>query len=64
MMGFGVLRIAAMLRRVAKALEESNRLAQERLDREFPQHERTIRKFEFSRPTVEQWNQKRGGNQS
>jgi hypothetical protein len=53
---FGLLRIAAQLRRIAKALERSNELAEERLLREEnPKHQ--TRKFVFSKPkakTVEE----------
>ena len=53
----GILRAAAMLRRIAKALEESNRLAEERLVLEFPT-KREVKHFEISQPTKEQWNDK------
>ena len=53
----GNLRIAAMLRRIAKALEEGNRLAEARMDLEFPV-KREVKHFEISQPTKEQWNDK------
>lgn len=56
MMLFSSLRIPALLRRIAKALEESNRIARERMDGESP-HVRASRKFDISRPSVEEWNE-------
>lgn len=51
---FNGLRIPAMLRRIARALEDSNKIARERIDREFPTGHKP-KKYEFSRPTAEQW---------
>lgn len=51
----GELRVAATLRRIAKAIEEANRIARERMGLEFPPG-RSVKHFEISTPTAEQWN--------
>lgn len=53
----GELRIVAILKRIAKALEESNRIARTRLDREIPSKGGPVQHFEISKPTVEKWNE-------
>jgi hypothetical protein len=55
---FPEIRLLAMLRRIAKAIERSNELTQERMKFDYPQwRERPKpRKAEISVPTVEQWN--------
>lgn len=50
-----LLRIAAQLRRIAKAIEESNRMAQERDHPVVAM--RKPREAVFSRPSVEEWNE-------
>lgn len=48
--------------RIARALEEANRIARERLDADHPKGKQS-KPMQISRPTVEQWNEShRRGN--
>ena len=55
---FGDLRLLALLRRIAKAIEHSNELTRERMKFDYPDwRERPKpRKAEISVPSVESWN--------
>lgn len=55
-----LLRIASMLKRIAEALEESNDLMREMMAQDDPRPRQTA-KFDISRPTVEQWNDRHRG---
>jgi hypothetical protein len=60
---FAGLRTIALLRRIAKALEAGNQLAQERMALEFPDYARKqpkarkVRQTEITQPTIDEWNQ-------
>jgi hypothetical protein len=62
---FTELRVLATLRRIAKAMEEANRLEKYRQAIEYPPLAKTepppIRKVVITHPTVEQWNQDKRG---
>jgi hypothetical protein len=53
-------RIAAQLRRIAKALEVANDLSRERIEREDSMRTYKSRPFQFSRGDTEKWNEKYG----
>ena len=62
---FTDLRSAAMLRRIAKALEAANELERERMSLEFEEYRRKIkpkarnpRMTEVSHPTNREWNER------
>jgi hypothetical protein len=57
---FPELRMLAFLRRIARALEESNELQRTRLKMEFPawRERPKPRKVEISVPTAAQWNER------
>jgi hypothetical protein len=58
-MTFGLLRVVAVLKRIAKALEDRNEIERERVMPNRPL--RPTAKFSFSRPTVDEWNQRHAG---
>lgn len=59
---FTELRFLATLRRIARAMEEANRLEKHRQELDYPPIPRAdapVRKTVISHPTVESWNQRR-----
>lgn len=56
----GQLRIIPLLRRIAVALEEANKIARERMAEEIPQVRKRARQpglmAEIQHPTIEAWN--------
>lgn len=60
-MTWGLLRVAAQLRRIAKALEQANEFKREEIDRSSRPMKDGQKRMVMSRPTVDQWNEKHGG---
>lgn len=56
MRSFTLLRVVAVLKRIALALEANNTLVKERLEREFPSHKSGPRIADFSVASAQDWN--------